>query len=278
MGVARNGDVELYYETFGADDDPVLVLVSGIHGDCALFSPPWCKMFADRGFQVVRFDLRDSGLSSRCDGAEYSLADIAEDVLAVASAITSEPVHVYGHSLGGMIVQRLAIEHPDRLLSMTSASSSTVEREYGRPSPAMVEARQALEEAPPPTDREGVIQQAIENSRTFGAKPEWRDEEFVREVVGMTYDRGSDDPERIARRRVALVNDPSRVDQLRTLSVPTLVIHGNRDQNISPDGGQRTAELIPGARLEIIEGMAHGPLPAVWPIITDIWADFVARC
>ncbi len=275
MGTTTNGDVELYYEVFGPGDHPTLLLVGNLLGDCNFYARSWCGMFADRGFQVVRFDLRDSGLSSRCDGVKYSLIDLAEDARVVATAVTSEPVHVLGHSLGGMIAQRLAIEHPDRVLSMTSLSSSTGEQEYGRPSPAMIESRQTLAENPPSDDRESEIQQAIEGARRFGSKPEWEDEDEIRAFVGTIRDR-SHNPPGVARRRAAASNDPSRVEQLRELSVPTLVIHGSRDQGIAPDGGQRTAELIPNARFELIEGMAHRPPPPAWPIITDIWAEFVA--
>lgn len=274
MGVARNGDVELYFEVFGGDDRPALLLVGNLLGDCTFYATSWCEMFAQQGFQVARFDLRDSGLSSRCGGSGYELVDLAEDTLAVAGSVTHEPVHVLGHSLGGMIVQRLAIEHPDRLLSMTSVSSSTGEKEYGQPSPAMVEWRQVQAQDPSPGDRESEIRQVIESARRFGSKPEWEDEDQIRTLVGTIRDR-SHNPPGVARRRAAALNDPSRVPQLRTLDVPTLVIHGGRDQNISLDGGRRTAELIPGARFEFIEDMAHRPPPAAWPIITNLWADFV---
>lgn len=275
MGVARNGSVELYFESFGSDDHPTLLLVSNLLGDCTFYEASWCELFVTRGYQVVRFDLRDSGMSSRCDGVDYSLTDLAEDAAAVAAAVTDEPVHVLGHSLGGMIVQRLAVEHPDRLLSMTSVSSSTGESAYGRPSAARVEHLQALTENPPPDDRESAIRQAIDTARRFGSKPEWEDADEIRALVGRVHDR-SHNPAGLACRRAAAVNDPDRVEQLRALSVPTLVIHGSLDQNIGPDGGRRTAELIPGARLEIIDGMAHRPPPAVWPTITDIWSSFTA--
>src|SRR5262249_38323516 len=135
MPAARNGDVELYYETFGSDDDVSLLLVNGLGSQCINYDEQWCQKFAARGFQVIRFDNRDTGLSSKVEYTAYSLADMARDALAVLDAVGADRAHVMGVSMGGMIVQRLAIDHGERLLSMTSVMSRTGEPDYGQSSP-----------------------------------------------------------------------------------------------------------------------------------------------
>src|SRR6187549_439838 len=135
MAIARNGDVELYYEVFGEPTDPTLLLVNGLGSQCINFAVEWCEMFVARGYQVVRFDNRDVGLSSKLDDVEYTLADMARDALAVLDAVGVERAHVMGLSMGGMIVQRMAIDHPGRVLSLTSVMSRTGEPEHGQSSP-----------------------------------------------------------------------------------------------------------------------------------------------
>ena len=132
MPTTTNGDVEIYYETFGSDSDPVLLLVNGLGSQCINYADAWCEKFAAHGFRVARFDNRDTGLSSKLEGATYTLTDMADDAFAVLDAIAAERAHVIGLSMGGMIVQRMAIEHPERLLSLTSVMSRTGEPEYGR--------------------------------------------------------------------------------------------------------------------------------------------------
>src|SRR4051794_29620571 len=135
MSFAHNGDIELYYETFGSSDDPTLLMVNGLGSQCINYDEEWLAMFVARGFQVIRFDNRDMGLSSKLDGSSYTLRDMALDALAVLDDVGVERAHAHGVSMGGMIVQRLAIDHPERLLSMTSAMSRPGDPEYGNSSP-----------------------------------------------------------------------------------------------------------------------------------------------
>src|SRR4051812_21990730 len=135
MSTARNGDVEIYYECFGDPSDPTLVLINGLGSQCINYAVEWCERFVAEGYQVVRFDNRDTGLSSKLDDVAYTLADMAADVIAVLDAVGVDRAHVMGLSMGGMIVQRLAIDHPERLLSITSVMSRTGEPEYGQSSP-----------------------------------------------------------------------------------------------------------------------------------------------
>lgn len=262
---ANNGDCKLYYETFGDPADPTLLLVNGLGSQCTNYHEDWCRMFAAEGLQVVRYDNRDVGLSSsfegaptNADGAAYTLSDMAADGMAVLDAIGVERANVMGLSMGGMIVQQMAIEYPQRLLTMTSVMSTTGEDEYRKSS------RRALELLlePPATDRDGFIQQWVDGLNEWGT-PEFADEARWRADAGRSFDRGG-----VlgggARQYIAVMDSGSRADGLRALKVPTLVIHGDKDTIIDVIGGRRTAELIPGARFELIEGMGHDYPPQLW--------------
>ena len=150
-----NGDCSIYYECFGSPDHPTLLLVNGLGSQCINYDEAWCELFAAEGFQVIRFDNRDVGLTTHYgdapvddSGAAYTLRDMADDAVAVLDAVGVERAHVMGLSMGGMIVQQLAIHHRDRLLTMTSVMSRTGEREYGQSTPEAY----ALLTAPPVTD------------------------------------------------------------------------------------------------------------------------------
>lgn len=270
MAIARNGSVELYYETFGSVTDPTLALVNGFTTQCINYDEQWCEKFAATGYHVVRFDNRDVGLSTKCDDVAYTLSDMAGDVVAVIDAVGVERAHVMGLSMGGMIVQRLAIEHPERLLSMTSAMSRTGEPEYGNATPEA----QALLLGKPATSREEYVDSHIAALRVYGSKAEWIDEEYLRARAGRAYDRCFY-PEGAGRQLKAIMADGSRAAGLRALRVKTLVVHGDRDKLIDKSGGRRTAELIPGAQYVEIEGMGHDYPQAVWGLWVDTWTQFV---
>lgn len=269
---AQNGDCKLYYETFGEPTNPTLLLVNGLGSQCINYHEDWCRKFAAEGLQVVRYDNRDVGLSSsfadaptNTGGAAYTLSDMAADGMAVLDALGVAAAHVMGLSMGGMIVQTMAIEHPQRVLTMTSVMSTTGEDEYRKSS------RRALElllEAPA-TDREGFIQQWVDGLREWGT-PEFADESRWRADAARSFERagvlGGG-----ARQYMAVMDSGSRADGLRKLQVPTLVIHGDQDTIIDQIGGRRTAELIPGARFELIEGMGHDYPPQLW----DRWVALV---
>jgi pimeloyl-ACP methyl ester carboxylesterase len=281
MPFATNGSVQLFYETFGDASDPTLVLVNGLGSQCLNFRPEWCERFAARGYQVVRMDNRDVGLSTHfshvipdmagvvaaiTNGEQpdvpYRLSDMAVDVLAALDAIGVGSAHVMGVSMGGMIVQTLAIEHPDRVRSMTSLMSTTGEPGFGQATP---EARARLL-GPPASDRASAIANHLQGLRIWGS-PGKVDEETQARYAGEAFDRAFD-PDGVARQLMAITADGSRADGLRTVRVPTLVLHGSADTLIEPSGGARTAELVPGARFILIEGMGHD-----YP--TDYWDQLV---
>src|ERR1700761_6009362 len=134
MRTARNGTVEIYFEEFGDPGAPALLLVNGLGSQCLNYDVSWCQLFCDEGYHVVRFDNRDVGLSTKLNDQEYALADMAEDAVAVLDAMGVDKAHVMGCSMGGMIVQRLALNHTDRVLSLTSVMSRTGEPGYGESS------------------------------------------------------------------------------------------------------------------------------------------------
>jgi pimeloyl-ACP methyl ester carboxylesterase len=269
MATATNGDVTIYYETTGDPAQPVLLLINGLGSQCTNYATDWCEKFAAEGYQVVRYDNRDVGLSSKLDGVGYTLADMAGDALAVLDAVGAERGHVLGCSMGGMIVQRLAIDHSDRLLSMTSVMSRTGERGYGDSAPEAL----AFLTGRPAESRQQYIDHQVAALRVYGSKPEWIEEDFIRARAAAAYDRCFC-PAGVARQMTAVIADGDRSEALRHVRLPALVLHGSRDTLIDPSGGRRTAELSPGARYVEIEGMGHDYPRAIWDQWVAIWTDF----
>jgi pimeloyl-ACP methyl ester carboxylesterase len=269
MSTARNGDVEIYYEEFGDPNAPTLLLVNGLGSQSLNYAAEWCQLFCDEGFHVVKFDNRDVGLSSKLDGTDYALVDMADDAIAVLDAVGVDRAHVMGCSMGGMIVQRLAIDHPDRLLSVTSVMSRTGEPGYGDSS----EEALGMLMAPPAASRAEYIDRQVAALHVYGSKPEWLDEDAIRARAAAAYDRCFC-PAGVGRQMKAVMRDGSRAEALARLDLPTLVIHGSRDTLIDPSGGRRTAELIPGARYVEIEGMGHDYPPPVWKEWVTVWSEF----
>lgn len=270
MSRATNGDVSIYYEAFGDPARPTLLLINGLGSQCINYATEWCEMFAAEGYQVVRFDNRDVGLSSKLDDApDYTAADMASDAVAVLDAIGVARAHVMGCSMGGMIVQRLAIDHADRLLSMTPVMSRTGEPGVGDSSPEAL----AILMGKPPKSRDEYIERQVAALHVYGSKPEWLDDAFIAARAAAAYDRCFC-PAGIARQMMAIGRDGSRSEALRAVDVPALVMHGSRDTLIDPSGGRQTAEVIPGARYVEIEGMGHDYPVAVWRQWVDTWADF----
>jgi pimeloyl-ACP methyl ester carboxylesterase len=260
----NNGEVSLYYETFGADAEPVLLLVNGLGSQCINFKVDFCQMFADEGFRVVRFDNRDVGLSSHLEGGpRYAVADMAADGFAVLDAVGAREAHIAGWSMGGMIVQAMAIVHPQRVLSMTSVMSApgplTGERD-----PDVVAAFMA----PPATTRDEAAERHLAGLRAWGS-PASYDVERITADAHAAFDRCWD-PKGRARQAAAVASSPSRVDGLHALGVPSLVVHGDADRLVPLTSGQATAEAIPGATFEVIEGMGHDYPPELWPRLVNL--------
>ena len=277
--------ITIEYETFGTPDDPAVLLVMGFGTQLLGWDADFCRMLAARGRYVIRYDNRDCGLSTKFDPypvdlqdfitavtrgdleraramAPYSLRDMAGDGIAVLDQLGIAHAHVVGSSMGGMIAQKMAIEFPGRVLSLTSMMSSTGERDYGHATP---EAQRVLF-APRPADRDGYVSAAerelVWASRRYG------DVAQLRALAAASYDRAYY-PAGVPRQLAAMILDGSRAHALKTLDVPTLVIHGLDDTLIDPSGGRRTAELVPGARLLLVEDMGHDRPPPLWPHLLD---------
>ena len=264
MGMAHNGEVEIAYETFGDDADPALILLHGLGSSMLVWPEELCEGFVDRGFFVLRTDHRDSGLSTVLpDGARYTLDDMAGDAMAVLDAARCDRAVVCGYSLGGMVAQTAAVVFPARVAGLVSISSNTGEPGVGDPTP---EALAALT-APPAATVSEQIGADLAGYRIWSS-PEWRNEQAEREYLERSYRRAWH-PGASQRQFQAAACSGDRSEALRSLDVPTLVIHGGADTLIGPDAGRRTAELVPGAEYLEIEGMGHELPPQVWaPIIS----------
>jgi pimeloyl-ACP methyl ester carboxylesterase len=247
------------------------LLVNGLGAQSISFREEMCLEFEARGFRVVRYDNRDVGLSG--DGPTgYTLGDMAADGIAVLDAIGVDRAHVWGTSLGGMIVQTMAIEHPNRLLSVTSVMSTTGDPDVGRPSE---EARRLLL-TPGAVDREAAIEAHLAGQRTWGSPGlvEWDEQ---RRLAGEMFDRACR-PDGVARQYRAARRDGSRSERLSNVTVPMLVLHGTADTLIDHSGGVRTAEVVPGATLVTIEGMGHDHPRGLWDRLATEVRMFAVQC
>jgi pimeloyl-ACP methyl ester carboxylesterase len=285
---ARVGAIEIAYETFGAPDDPPLLLIMGLGTQMLGWPDEFCRLLATRGLYVIRFDNRDIGLSTHLHdapapdvmaavagdtrSASYTLTDMAADAAGLLDALALTGAHVAGASLGGMVAQTLAIEHPRRVRSLTSIMSTTGDRRVGSPTQAGAAALMA----PPARDRDGAIERALNSARAIGSPGFPLDEQAVRDRASRSFDRAFDPPG-VARQLVAVLASPDRTPHLRELAVPTLVIHGADDALIGVSGGRATAAAIPGAELVVIEGMGHDLPRALWPELADHIGDLIAR-
>jgi pimeloyl-ACP methyl ester carboxylesterase len=212
----------------------------------------------------VRYDNRDVGLSSHLKGGpKYTAADMAADGFAVLDALGAQTAHIAGWSMGGMIVQTMAIQHPERVLSMTSVMSAPAAIAGARDPDVL-----AAFNAPPATTRDEAAQRHLEGLRAWGS-PAAYDVDRITADAHAAYDR-SFDPGGRSRQAMAIASSPSRVKALGNLKVPALVVHGDADRLVPLDSGRATADAIPGARLEIVEGMGHDYPPQVWDRMVEL--------
>ena len=286
--ICRVGDVDIAYETFGDPSDPALLLVMGLATQMIAWHDDFCAELAGRGFHVIRFDNRDVGRSSAMrdlpvptlrqlalrskKAAGYTLSDMAGDAVGLLDHLGIERAHVVGASMGGMIAQTIAIEHPQRVLSLCSIMSNTGARWSGQPKLATY--RVVL--GTPPKDRDRFIDYVLKMYRVIGSPDFDRDEDDLRDLAGRSYDRGRN-PAGSGRQLAAIIASGDRTDRLGGVSVPTVVIHGTKDRLVSPSGGRATAKAIPGAKLVKIEGMGHDLPRGTWPQIIGAIAENAAR-
>ncbi len=281
--------IQIEYETTGPQDGRPLLLIMGLGAQLIHWPEELCDLLAESGHFVIRYDNRDSGLSTSLDhrpsnltgvlGAvfgggpqaepPYLLDDMADDGAGLLDALGIEGGHVLGASLGGMIAQTFAIRHPRRTRSLTSIMSTP---EFIAPEPDMV----AMLAAPAPSDRQAYIERAVTDFRALSGPGFDYDEAEVRRVAAMSFDR-SFNPAGTERQLAAILASGSRTEGLAGLDVPSLVIHGDGDRLIPPVGGRMTAAAIPGAELLVIEGMGHDLPRGAWPHLVDAISSLTER-
>jgi pimeloyl-ACP methyl ester carboxylesterase len=280
--------LEIVYQEMGDSSGEPLVLVMGLATQMLGWDEPFCSLLADRGFRVIRFDNRDIGrstkltsagvpsrfdmMSGRRATAPYLLRDMARDTTGLMDHLGIDAAHIVGASMGGMIVQTMAIEHPERVLSMVSIMSTTGSRWTGLPS---WRAMGVLLGAPP-RNRDSAVERAVKTFRVIGSPGYPFDEERISDIAGRSYDRGHS-AAGVVRQLHAITASGDRTRALRNVRVPTTVIHGKRDPLIRPGGGRATARAIPGARLKMIDGMGHDLPRELWPTFVDEIAGTAAR-
>ncbi len=284
--VKTNG-LEFEYDTFGEPGRPPLLLIMGLGAQLISWEEAFCELLAGAGFHVVRFDNRDVGLSSRLDHlgtpspsavvkgsvpAPYTLEDMADDAVGVLDGLGIGAAHLAGASMGGFIAQIVAIRHRRRVLSLASIMSAPGGLVDNVPAtPAATEALMA----PPPNGREALIEHGVWiSSRISG--PEHFDPEESRRKRTRAVDR-SVSTDGTARQLAAVAAARSRVEALRTLDLPALVVHGEVDPLVPVENGRRTAAAIPGARLLILPTMGHDLPPVYWPQIVAAIAETARR-
>jgi pimeloyl-ACP methyl ester carboxylesterase len=280
----------LEYESMGNPSNPTMLWIMGFGAQMTAWPDEFLQLYVDAGFHVVRFDNRDCGLSYKHDGVmvdvgavtaaavmgdpppavPYTLSDMAADAMGVLDALGIDAAHIVGASMGGMIAQTVAIEYPQRTLSLISIMSVPGDMAYGTPTP---EALNTLI-APPPENRDAYIEGA-KNWSVWCSK-KYFDLDDARARAAREFDR-SFYPEGTHRQMAAIYASGDRSDKLQTLGVPTLVIHGRDDTLLTPSGGERTAELIPGSVLMMIADMGHDLPRPLWTLFVDAIASHVRR-
>jgi pimeloyl-ACP methyl ester carboxylesterase len=291
--VKANG-IDIEFESFGRDADPAILLIMGFSAQLTIWPDALCQGLAAKGFRVIRFDNRDVGKSTHLldKGAPdlkaligkamagqplevpYSLDDMAADAAGLLKAIGVDRAHIVGASMGGMIAQLVAINHPAATKSLISIMSTTARR--GLP-PAKPEAMAALAKQPASTGREDLIAAAIDFWRTVGSPGYAASAAELRAKAERNVDRVPYEPTGFARQMAAIIAAPPRNDKLASVRAPTLVIHGADDPLIPPEGGKDTAASIPGAELAVVPGMAHDFTDALVPVYLRLIGDFVAK-
>jgi pimeloyl-ACP methyl ester carboxylesterase len=288
---ARNigpSQIEVVYQRFGDPASPPLLLIMGGGAQMIAWPEGFCEELVSRGLQPIRFDNRDTGLSTHFTGAptpdlpaamagdfssaSYTLSDMAADTVGLMDALGFDSVHLVGASMGGMIAQTVAIEYPARVRSLTSMMATTGDRSVGQPDYAAL----AHLGAPPRDDRQGFIDWQVRALKAIGSPRYPLDEAAAAERAGRAWDRDHD-PLGMLRQSVAVLKSGDRTERLRSLDVPTMVIHGTADKMCDVSGGRATAAAIPGAELVIFDGMGHGLPQPLWPEFATLIANLVHR-
>jgi pimeloyl-ACP methyl ester carboxylesterase len=294
MPQLRANGIDIEYESFGRERDPLILLIMGLAAKLVFWPQSFCEGLAAKGFRVVRFDNRDIGKSThfthlappgfrqlfeevtvgRTPEAPYGLTDIANDALGVMSALGVERAHIVGGSMGGMIAQLIAINHPERTKSLTSIMSTTGRRDLPPGDPA---ALAELSKGPASLSRADLIENGINVRHTLAGPGFPESEAEIRALVERVADRAPYDPDGVARQWAAVVVAAPRSLLLKNVRCPALIVHGDSDPLFPVAVGKDAAESIPGAELFIVPGMGHGVPRSLAPVLVERIGDFVLK-
>jgi pimeloyl-ACP methyl ester carboxylesterase len=289
----RNGSVELVYEQLGPDQGEPLLLIMGAAVSMMLWPAGFLDALIAQGFQVTRFDNRDSGHSTHLSGVAppsafkvlratgstrkrknmavaYRLEDMADDAVSVLDAVGWQSAHVVGVSLGAAIAQMVCARHSERVRSLASISTSPPDFRMARLSFKSIRLLTLASRSPRSADE--AVTAAVKLAKIIGSPAYAADEAEIRRGALVEYER-SHDPQGGRRQGLAIMASANRLTMLKSLDVPTLVIHGDRDVLAPPKGSKLVAEAVPGARLLIFPGMGHDLPRALWPRFAEEIAD-----
>lgn len=268
--VANNIDIN--YDSFGDKSHPVIILIMGLATQMIYWDEQFCKLLALRGYWVIRFDNRDNGKSTWLDsippptsltllthavfkrplGATYLLSDMMEDTVGLLDALHIESAHIVGASMGGMIAQEMAINHPHRVKSLTSIMSTTGNKKLPKPSAAF--GFKMLKR--PPKDVNKAVTYGMHVWRLIHGEHYPFDQQKVSSLITRAIQRGFN-PAGNTRQLAAILDSPDRTRALNTITVPSLIIHGEDDPLVALACGHATARAIPNAKIKVYSGMGH---------------------
>lgn len=294
-GRARAGAIELHYEDWGNPADPAILLIMGLSAQMLLWPEDFCRMLVKKGYRVVRFDNRDIGHSTKLkvksppmnellrmarfslglkSPAAYTLYDMAGDCLGLLDHLGIRKAHVVGASMGGMIAQILAGQHPDRIASLGVIFSSNNQPFLPPPAPSAI--KPLMKGPGKGATREQLLAHSLKLMRTIGSPEYPHPEDELKAFASMLLER-SHHPAGVKRQFTAVLSSGSLRPLGKRITAPTIVIHGLDDILVRPACGRAVARAIKGARLHLIPGMGHDLPKALWPMFTDMIADNARR-
>ena len=289
MPTVRANNIDIYYEESGPADGPVILLVMGLGTQMIAWPDELIEGLLSRGFRVIHYDNRDVGLSQRMDGAPaanlvwtmikarfglpmkpaYTLTDMMQDGIALLDVLGIAKAHIVGASMGGMIVQLMAAHYPERVSTMTSIMSSS--GRPGLPGPRADIRKRLMAPRPSNPTREEAVRLGAEAIESISFTDMKRPHDAFVDMAARAFDRGYY-PIGMKRQLLAIIADGSRVERLKTIKVPTLVVHGGADPLVPKEGSEDIARLVSGARLEIIDEMGHDLPPSQVGWMVDLIA------
>jgi pimeloyl-ACP methyl ester carboxylesterase len=287
MTILKANGITLSYDTFGDDDAETILLIAGLGTQMIRWTVPFCENLTARGYRVIRFDNRDAGCSTHFTGhpapdfgalaatlaagkqpaVPYTLHDMAADAIGLLDALAIDRAHFVGRSMGGMIAQVAASEHPRRVLSLTSIMSSTGNPNLPSAAPDVM--AMMTRRAPNPIEDEAGF---LEHSLTFArriASPRFPFGGEAHSALILEETRRAYDPTGFGRQIAAIAVTGDRRPRLACITVPTLVVHGADDPLIPSACGKDTASSIPHAEFMLIEGMGHDLPPELYQVVAD---------